>query len=422
MNTAKEDEHKPRRLMLLFMFTYLISYLTRINYATVISEIVIREGVLKSTASLALSCSALTYGVGQLLSGYMGDKIQPKKIIFTGFVITIFMNLLIPLCSNPHQMAVVWSINGLAQAFMWPPLVKLMINVFSKEDYKRAVVVVSWGGSLGKILVYLVAPILIYWSGWRSVFIFSATAAVVMAVVWMLTCPKIAIAAESKNVQEEKSAFQEQFTFSWLFMIIGILLAIVLHGALRDGITTWMPSMIAETFHLSSNISILTGVLFPLFGIIMSSIVSIIYRKVVRNELALSSLLFCLGAVSALFLALFNDIHTALTVILSVFLIGSMNGVNQMLVCIIPAHFDRYGRTSLISGIFNSVTYLGSSISTYGIAAYTERFGWSSMVLLCSLVALAGGFICFIISKKWWRWLTRADNTKPVDKISGKCC
>ena len=46
-----------------------------------------------------------------------------------------------------------------------------------------------------------------------------------------------------------------------------VMVAIVLQGALRDGVTTWMPSFISETFHLSSEVSILSGVCLPLFAI-----------------------------------------------------------------------------------------------------------------------------------------------------------
>ena len=70
--------------VLLFMSVYMISYITRINYGSVIIEIVNAEGILKSDASLALTASAITYGVGQIVSGFLGDKFQPKILISIG--------------------------------------------------------------------------------------------------------------------------------------------------------------------------------------------------------------------------------------------------------------------------------------------------------------------------------------------------
>ena len=136
---------------LLFMFLYLISYVTRINYGAVISEMAAAENIQKSIASLALTVSAVTYGLGQLLSGFLGDRLNPKKLIFSGLLVTALTNFAIPFCTSAYQMAAVWGVNGLAQAFMWPPLVKIMTTVFTDEDYKKSCVIVTWGSSFGTI-------------------------------------------------------------------------------------------------------------------------------------------------------------------------------------------------------------------------------------------------------------------------------
>lgn len=144
------------KMTLLFMTLYTVSYLTRINYGAVISEIVKAEGIDKSSAALALTASAVTYGLGQLVSGYLGDKLNPKKLIMYGLLVTLSMNLVIPLLHSAGAMSAAWGINGIAQAFMWPPLVRIMITVFKTEDYKRACLVVSCAASLGTMIVYAI--------------------------------------------------------------------------------------------------------------------------------------------------------------------------------------------------------------------------------------------------------------------------
>lgn len=394
MNQAA-TKHKAHHLMLLFTSVYFISYVTRINYGAIISEISIQEQILKSTASFALTGNSVAYGLGQLLSGYIGDRIQPKKVIFTGLIITIMMNAAITFCINPYQMAVVWSINGLAQAFMWPPLVKIMSSVFSEEDYKKATVFVSWGSSLGTVMVYLTSPLIIYLGGWRSVFIVCAFLAMIMAIVWLIKCPTISLVAGIETESDAPTAFP------WSFTIVGILIAIVLQGYLRDGVATWIPSLTLETFHLSTNISILTGIVFPLFSILIYYIVSVIYRKAIQNELVLGGLLFIISAISALSLAMLREKSIALTVFTSSMITAGMHGVNLMLVCMLPRYFLKYGRISLISGLFNSFTYLGSAISAFSMAAYTEHFGWSSMAYFWAAIALTGGSICLILANRW---------------------
>ncbi|MBS7298735.1 MAG: MFS transporter [Eubacteriales bacterium] len=94
-------------------------------------------GLSRSLLLMSVTESFITYGVGQIISGVMGDKYSQKKLISLGFVMTIVMNLIIPLCISPYQMLVVWCINGFAQSFMWPPLVKIMTTYMSAKNIKE---------------------------------------------------------------------------------------------------------------------------------------------------------------------------------------------------------------------------------------------------------------------------------------------
>ena len=121
------DKKKINATILLFALTYMVSYMTRINFGAVISAIVEQTGMTKTMLSAAVTGSAITYGLGQILCGYIGDRISPKRLVFIGLLTTVCMNLLIPVCQNNVQMTAVWCVNGLAQACMWPPMVKLMV-------------------------------------------------------------------------------------------------------------------------------------------------------------------------------------------------------------------------------------------------------------------------------------------------------
>ena len=87
-----------RSLTILLACTYMVSYLTRINYGTIISAMVTQTGFTKDSLSLALTGSFITYGAGQIISGIMGDRINPKKLISYGLAVTVAMNILLPFC------------------------------------------------------------------------------------------------------------------------------------------------------------------------------------------------------------------------------------------------------------------------------------------------------------------------------------
>lgn len=384
-------------LTLLFTITYMVSYITRINYGAIISEMEQATDFSKSLLSMSITGSFITYGAGQIISGILGDRFSPKKLVSTGLVTTVLMNLLIPLCKTPYQMLVVWCINGFTQSFMWPPLVRIMTTLFSEEDYKKAAVKVSCGSSLGTIAVYLLSPMLIMLSGWKAVFIFSAVCGFIMIIVWNIFCQDV---PKSPRREVEVSPKKGKF---FTPLILCIMVAIILQGMLRDGVTTWMPSYISETYSISNIIAILTGVALPLFGILCFQLASVLYRKKFTNPLLCAGILFGAGTLSALGLFILPDWNAAFSVLLSATLTGCMHGVNLILICMIPPYFKKQGNVSTVSGILNSCTYIGSALSAYGIGLLSETMGWNFTLMIWLMAALAGTVICLACVKPWSR-------------------
>lgn len=384
-------------LGILFTLMYMISYVTRINYGAIITEMVFDTGYTKDLLALALTGSFITYGVGQIVSGVFGDRFSPKKLLSAGLLVSVLMNLLIPFCQSPYTMLAVWCVNGFAQSFMWPPLVRLMTALFSEEDYKKISVRVSLGSSFGTIIVYLVSPILITLAGWRWVFFFSALCGVIMLVFWQIFGKDTEKSGLKKKeeVAVSVSVSKEKKGFFFIALMAGIMLAIILMGLLRDGVTTWMPSYISETYNLGSSVSILTGVVLPLFGILSFELASYIYRKKLKNPMICAGVFFGIGLLSSLALNFISGSGAFFSVLFSAMLAGSMHGVNLILICMIPPFFKSTGKVSTISGVLNSCTYIGSALSTYGVALLSEKYGWSLTLAVWAAIAILGTAFCF---------------------------
>ena len=380
----KVEKKQAQRIIFICSLIYMISYITRSNYGAVIAEMVTSTGFSKSDLSMALTGSFITYGAGQLISGWFGDRIQPRTLIATGLAATSCMNLLIPLCTAPWQMAIVWCFNGLAQAFMWPPIVKIMYVTLTPEDYSRGMVRVSWGSSIGTIAVYLLVPLMILTLGWKQVFHISAIFGVLGIFAWLPFCPRIELAPPQKKSGGKVTGFRQI-----LPALILVMLCIMMQGVLRDGVTTWMPSYIAETFHLSNEISILAGVILPVFTIVCYSAANYFYLRL-RNPLICAVWIFGTAAVSSALLYLFCGQSPFLSVALSAVITGCMHGVNLMLNGISPRFFAKSGNVSFYSGLLNSCTYIGSAISAWVIPLASENAGWNAAIGLWTIIACVG--------------------------------
>ena len=80
-----------------------------------------------------------------------------------------------------------------------------------------------------------------------------------------------------------------------------------------------------------------------------------------------------------------------------------LDGVNLMLVCMVPRFYKNTGHVSLVSGLLNSCTYVGSAVSTYGVALMTEKAGWEPTILLWAGIAVGGTALCFLCTGPWKR-------------------
>lgn len=394
----------PKILAALGFIVYFASYVTRINYGAVISEIVAAEGIAKSIASLAVTFAFISYGVGQLVSGYIGDKISPQKLILFGLLSSAAMNILMTVGFGVTAMCILWTINGFAQSLIWPPLVRILASGMSREEYNKACVTVNAAGSLGTVFVYLTSPLFIQIYGWELVFFFSAAVGIIAALLFFVfTRTKTeSVSANTSSAMKTSDDNAENGDLRKIILSSGLLficLGILFQGTLRDGIQTWTPSFLSETYSLPTTSSIFTSVLIPLFSIFSIKITSVINSKFIKNELTLSVILFSISAVC-------TALSTIIRIMpLSVFFValatGCMHGINLMLVCQIPGRFVKYGKASFISGSMNFFTYVGSAISTYGIAVIAEHSSWSAVLFTCSAVALLGLLMCVIANKNW---------------------
>ena len=398
-----------RRLTLLCAAVYFCSYLTRLDYGAVMVEMVRAEGFSRVDASAALTGLFITYGFGQLISGYLGDRVRPQLLIFYGLIACGVMNLLIPFCPSPAWMTAVWSVNGLAQAMMWPPLVRIMSLHMTESEYKVATVRVSWGSSLGTIAIYLLIPLLLKIGTWRGVFYCAAAVGVGMAALWIARYGRVERQLPLQGQQAAPAAAREDSSAASgslraLMPLLAIMMGVIIcQGTLRDGITTWMPTYLADTYRMESGKSILTGVLLPLFGMGCYQVVLWMNRRLVKNELQCAAIIFAVGLAALLALRLLHAQSFALSVLILALAVASMHGVNLIMTCMTPKYLAGSGRISMISGLLNACTYIGSALSMYGVALIADRFGWTATESLWCGVALVGTLCAAVCVPRWGR-------------------
>ena len=404
MNTC--SDRRPvtgKALAWLLTLVYFSSYMTRKNFAVIIQEVITDTGFSKDMLSVVVVCMTITYGLGQIINGRLSDKFKPTNMILCGMVIATAVNLVFPFISGSViAMAILWGINGYAQAMMWPPIVKILVANCDDASYGYSVVRISWGSSFATISLYLIAPLIIGLTGnWKMMFFVSAVVGLLSLLFWISVKSRVCVNLPTDTAQKTKGK-GEKFRIPPLavFPFVFIVLGIIFQGMLRDGVATWMPTYLAEVHGMSNETSILSAVFPAIFSILCFSISGTLYKKFFKNEVFCGALIFGAAVVAALVLFLFFGKSAVVATVCLTVITGCMHGVNLMLITHVPKRFKKYGNIATFAGLVNACTYVGEAVFTYGLAMMS-KYSWRWSIFTCFAIAMVGTVCCLIAAGPW---------------------
>ena len=419
-------------LFLLCWAAYFTSYIGRLNYSSAMTAMIQEEILTKSQAGFISMVYFFAYGIGQLCNGLLGDRMHPGKMIFTGLSAAALMNLLMGFTGQFLLMSVIWGINGYAQAMIWPPIIRIFAEMLEKERKMKYCVDIVSSQVVGTLASYLIAAGVMWLFGWKAVFAAAAVCLAVMAAVWTVGFGKIergdgqeigrdedddertaepgghgkVRTAEADGDGNARTAGAggdggESFFFVLLHCgLLAVLFPVVIHGMLKDGVTTWVPTYIAETFLTSPSFSILVTTALPVLNLTGAYAARFVYEKCKGNEIRAAAVFFSAATAALCGLWIGKGVSIVLTVLLFAVTTAAMMAVNTLFVNMLPLRFEKMGRVSTVSGFLNSAAYLGTAVSTFTIGVMVEKLGWN--VTIGSWVALTAGAlaVCVVFRKR----------------------
>lgn len=410
--------------------TYFCTYLGRLNFSASMAEIITAEGFTKSQLGLVGSGLFFAYGLGQLVSGFLGDVLNPKYLVFGGITASSLMNLMMGFAASPGMMAVLWSLNGLAQAMVWSPMVRILSDRMTHAQCVKTCVNMATTTPAGTLCAFLLCSAVIALSHWRMVFYLTGGFMLAISLLWLVGMTRLEKRIQKNGVREPASVSAPSQLkaktggFVKAVLASGLLLisaAALLHGILKDGVVTWTPTYLTEMFQVDSAISIAVTTLIPVVNLAGVYLANFLNSKVFRGEISTSAFFFAVTVAALLALNIWGSHSMALSLVLLSITSSAMLAINTMVVNLAPLRYHRMGKVSTITGILNSLTYVGSAISIYGIGVLSDQFGWAATQYAWMAIALLGLAACLLVRRPWQRFCTASaslPNPNPTDSIS----
>ena len=179
---------------------------------------------------------------------------------------------------------------------------------------------------------------------------------------------------------------------------------VVFHGMLKDGVNTWVPSILRDTFLTSTSLSTALAILLPLSGLAGVAFANFLLRckRLERNHPRIGIVIMLLMAIPLALLLQMKSL-TLIGGVLCLCLISLLISTNgHVFAVMMPTEFAVCGKASTVSGIFNTLIYAGSAISTYTFGVIAERAGWGVTIAVWLGLAL-GSVVILAFAVKPWR-------------------
>lgn len=397
-----------KKVLFFCWVTYALSYFCRTNLSIALPKM--SETFHWSTVSAGMIGSVffLSYGLGHLINGLLGDKMPIKKFMLFGLFGTALCNLSIGFFPFYGVIVGVWMLNGFFLSTLWGPIMRAMAMWYSPEERNLPAIIISFSSLAGYLVSWAGLGILIQFTSWKGAFFLPGIMTLFFSIwfaVGMNDHPeKMGLNDFSHSCLSDQKSTQttgDSLSFGKLIKqerLIYFCIAAIAQGIIKDGITLWEPTILSNLHHAPSSVISLASSLIPVFSFIGVWISGKLMKRYLGKEKKPGIILFAgTGLLCIIFYLLFGQSLWS-----DVFFFGListlLSGINTLLLTFIPLRMAKYGYSSSVAGIFNFNAYLGAGFSGILSGALVDRCGWNSTILLwfslcfAGLVAVAWGF------------------------------
>lgn len=385
-------------LLLLSWATYVTAYLCRINLSAALEKLAAGLDVSVEYLGIASSVYFVTYAVGQLLNGAIGDRVDPYRFLMLALSLTGGVNMILGVQASGAAFLLLWGLNGFCQSMFWGTLLRLLSARAPEEQWKNVSTVMSTCSVTGYFLSWVVLSALFLSLDHRPYFLVPGAAALLLVPAWFALSRRFPFTppaegppqAEGLPQAEDRSPAENpppapplgQVAHAfWRERLIFICLLCALVGAIQEGAAFWMPMIFTSVLDLGGG-SLLLLMLIPLArlaGVFLARwILSAMKDRADRAMLAAMSLACLIAGV----LIWTSGRPGPLTAVLIACLISVIYTGNWYTINYLPLYFASRGMVATLVGAFDFSTYIGAAMMSGSLGILMLRHGWGVLPVL----------------------------------------
>ena len=365
--------------------SYLAVYVAR-NVLGAVTPQLIESGVFTTEFIGQLSSVYfITYAVGQLVNGVIGDRIKSKYMISFGLILSGLLSVLIPVFSKSSTTVYpIYGATGFFLSMIYAPMTKVVAENTEPVYATRCSLGFSFASLFGSPLAGVLAAVLV----WQGVFLGSSATLVIMGCICLITFSIF----EKRGIIEYGKIKRQKGTGSIRVLIenriIKFTLISVITGVVRTTVVFWLPTYISQHLGYSTEQSALIYTAATLVISFTTFVAVFLYERLRRN-MDLTILIAFVSA-AACFMSVYLFKHPVFNIVFMILAIMSSNTASTMLWSRYCPGLRDTGMVSSATGFLDFMSYMAASISSTLFANAVSDIGWGNLILVWFGLMLIG--------------------------------
>lgn len=366
--------------------SYLAVYIARNVLGAVTPHMIESGHFVKETIGTMSSIYFITYAVGQLINGLIGDKIKAKYMISLGLFLAGIASVVFAFYTKSVIFSyITYGAVGFFLSMIYAPMTKVVAENTDPLYTTRCSLGYEFASLLGSPLAGVLAAVLI----WQGVFVTSSSFLIVIGIVFFVVFSVL----ERKGVIKYGQYKREKLDGNPIkvlikYDIIKFTLIALLTGVVRTAVVFWLPTYFNEYLEFSAKTSSLIFTVATFIISLTTFITIFVYEKLGHNMNLTVFLCFSVSAIG--FLAVYFLKVPVLNIIFIVLAIMAANGAATMLWSRYCPSLRDTGMVSSATGFLDFMSYMAASLSSSVFANAVSDIGWGNLILVWFALMVVG--------------------------------
>ena len=373
---------------------YVVNYFLR-NVLSVLTPQMLETGEFTVAHIGNLSSTyMLFYAIGQLINGFLGDILSPKKMIVGGITLAGLVTLAFPFTPIEPLQVLLFALLGFSLSMLRGPLMKTISENTAPNQARLICVFFSCAGFVGPLVASLVAML----NNWTWSFIVSGVISLASAVV-----AYIVLSAMEKNgtIKVNKVGWQgfsgllAVFKIEKFFFYMAIACLTEISGA---AITFWIPTYLTDALLFEKTTANMIYSAISIVRAMMPFVALFIFRLVNEKDIPMTRVSFAIA--TAAFTAMYFLENRILNLALFILALVALSCVSALLWSIYIPSLGKTGRVSSVNGVLDCSGYAAAALTNLVFAGAVAKVGWSGVIIIWALLGVAGIITTFFANKR----------------------